>query len=148
MKTRFTAFLLVTAAGLTTMALPAHADSFTVNGPGIRVQEHRGWFGRNSASYDDALGDSIGHRQGLFHRSERAGILGNQAEVRRGPFGSSVNVHGPDGRPMVNTERHWYGANNTTIDGNNIIHSMRNILGTPNSSGGPQQSPTPNSAAP
>jgi hypothetical protein len=111
-----------------TTAFSAYADSFTINGPGVRVQERRGWFGRRSQSYDDALGNSVGYRQGIFHRSDHAGVFGNQAKVTQGPFGSSVSVHGADGKPMVESERHWYGANNTTIDGTNILRSIQSVF--------------------
>jgi hypothetical protein len=141
MKMRLGAWLLLTATGFSLLASVAQADSFTVTGPGMRVQERRGWFGRHSASYDDALGNGIEQRQGLFHRYNRAGILGNQAQVSQSPFGEKVSVHGADGHTMIDSQRHWYGANNTTIDGNNIIHSVRNLFQTPGGTSAPQNTP-------
>jgi hypothetical protein len=135
---RLMSLSLLTVLGI--VPLLAHADSFTFNGPGMRVQERKGWFGRHSESYDDALGNGIGSKQGLFHRTDRAGIFGNQAQVTQGPFGNRISVHGADGSPLVQSAHHWYGANNTTIDGNNILHSFRNML--PSASGNPNQAPT------
>jgi len=138
MKSRQTkqsiAFLFIVSAVVISFPLSAFADSFTFNGPGMRVQERRGWFGRHSQSYDDALGNSIGTKQGIFHRTDRAGVFGNQAQVTQGPFGNRISVHGAGGNPMVQSEHHWYGANNTTIDGNNILHSFRSILQPPGGS--------------
>jgi|SRR6478609_1253967 len=143
---RSMASLFIVSAVIMSFPLSALADSFTFNGPGMRVQERKGWFGRHSQSYDDALGNSVGTKQGIFHRTDRAGVFGNQAQVTQGPFGNSVSVHGADGSPMVQSERHWYGANNTTIDGNNILHSFRSILGpsgpAPGQSSAPQQNPS------
>jgi hypothetical protein len=114
----------------------AQANSLEINGPGFKMQNNTGWFGRHSVNYSDALGNGVNRSTGIFGRTTtRTKVFG--AETYR--HGQNVSVTAPGGTPLVYTHRGIFGGRTTRIDGNNMFQSLKGIFNSPS----PQLPTTP-----
>lgn len=113
-----------------TIAPPVRADSVIINGPGVKVENRQGWFGRKETSYQDALGNVIEKKRGFFGRtSSRTRLFGSEATVssRR-----NVTVRDANGNNLITTRRTLFGGRNTQVDGTRILESLKKVFnGTP-----------------
>lgn len=132
----FTAAFLMTVLAFSGM--PSHASSTVIDGPGFKVEKRQGWFGRKSSSYQDAMGNTVEKKTGLFGReSSRTKIFGSEAVKN----GNNIMVNGPDGQPLITKKKTLFGGEQTRIDGNGILDSVRQIFNNPT----PNNPSTPNS---
>lgn len=107
-------------------AAPVQAGSLVVDGPGFKVEKKQGWFGHNTSSYQDAMGNKVEKRTGLFGRTTNTTrILGNQAVVKSG---NNVSVTDANGNPLVTSRRTWFHGKETRVDGNTILHSVKDLF--------------------
>lgn len=110
------------------VTVPAFAGSTVIDGPGVRVAKHNGWFGQERESYQDAMGNAFDYKQGIFGRqSTRTRIFGSEATVRNN---NNVTVRDATGRDLITTHRGLFGigGRNTHIDGNGIYQSLKGVF--------------------
>ncbi|MCE3234401.1 MAG: hypothetical protein K0Q50_581 [Vampirovibrio sp.] len=106
--------------------VPAFAGSLVVDGPGFKVEKSQGWFGTKSNSYQDALGNRVEKRTGLFGRTTtHTKVLGNEATVKPG---NNVTVTDMDGNQIVRTKRTLFHGRETHVDGNGIFQSLKGLF--------------------
>ncbi|HEY9744935.1 MAG TPA: hypothetical protein V6C99_01820 [Oculatellaceae cyanobacterium] len=118
--------VLLSGLLLLTAAQISHADSTVIDGPGFKIEERKGWFGRKSTVYQDALGNTVERKTGLFGRSSnRTKIFGSEAVTK----GNQVTVTAPNGKPLVQRKKTLFGGEQTHIDGNGIVESIKNLMG-------------------
>lgn len=119
---------------LLTACLPgvAGAESFTMDGPGFKMEKKRGWFHRDTG-YQDALGNRVEKHTGFFGRTTtRTRVFGAES-VRQG---NNVSVRDASGNPLITTRKTWFHGRNTHVDGNAILKSVEGLFGN-------QTSPSP-----
>lgn len=103
----------------------AYASSFIFDGPGFKVQKKQGWFGTRSSTYQDALGNNLEQRKGFFGRTtSRTKLFGTEAIKSR----NNVQVNDPSGRPIITSHRTIFSGNQTHVDGNGIMQSVRDLF--------------------
>jgi hypothetical protein len=109
---------------------PVWADSVVISGPGVKVENRQGWFGRKETSYQDAMGNVIEKKRGFFGRtSSRTRLFGSEATVSNG---NNVTVRDASGNDLITTRRTLFGGKNTQVDGTRILESLKNVFnGTP-----------------
>lgn len=113
--------LLLTTISITT----ASANSTVIDGPGFKVEKKNGWFGRKSTVYQDAMGNTVERKTGfLGHESSRTKVLGSEVSQN----GKNITVRGPNGQPMVTKKKTLFGGEQTHIDGNGIIESVKGLF--------------------
>ncbi len=101
------------------------AESLILTGPGMKVEKRNGWFGRNSVSYHDALGNKVERSQGLFGRqTNRTSVFGAQAVVSP----RETSVIAPNGTPLIRSRKTWFHGKETQVDGSAILNSFKSIL--------------------
>ena len=104
---------------------PSQASSTVIDGPGFKVEKHRGWFGRQSTVYQDAAGNSIEKKTGLFGKtSTRTKIFGSETTKN----GNNITVNGPNGQPLISKKKTLLHGEETHVDGNGIINSFKNLF--------------------
>ena len=114
--------LLVTSPFLVTTA---HANSLEVDGPGFKMANKTGWFGRHSTAYTDMLGNKVERSTGILGRTTtRTRVFGTEAYHR----GNMVSVTAPNGVPLISTRRSWLGGKQTQVNGNNIVQSFKGLF--------------------
>ncbi len=134
-KSHFRFSALIAAGALAslafaTLAPAAFADSTTFDGPGMRVEDHQDWFGRHSASYDDAFGNKLEKRKGWFGRTTTdTRVFGSEAIVRPN---NNVSVRDASGRSLITTRHTLFGGRNTHVDGNSIMNSVNAMFNNGN----------------
>ncbi len=107
-------------------SMAAFADSTVIEGPGVRVQQSQGWFGRKSAGYEDALGNRVEQSTGLFGRqSTHTKVFGTEAVVSP----RETTVLDQNGKPLITSRKTWFHGKETRIDGNSIMHSFKDLFG-------------------
>lgn len=125
---RKTGSLAVAAALMGAMVvgnLPAQADSTVFDGPGFKVENRDGWFGKKSTTYTDALGNQVEKKRGWFGReTTKTKLFGSEA-VRNG---KNMTVNGPGGKPLVTTKRTLFGGKRTYVDGNGIFTTVKDLF--------------------
>ena len=103
----------------------AFADSTVIDGPGFRVESHRGWFGTKRTVYQDALGNAVEKKTGLFGGTrEQTRLFGSEAVIN----GKNVTVTGSDGQPLVARKQTLFHGKETRIDGNGVLESLKRLL--------------------
>lgn len=106
-------------------SVPVQADSTVVDGPGFKVEKKRGWFGRESTVYRDALGNEVETKTGFFGRkSTKTRMFGSEVVKK----GSDVQVTGPSGKPLVTTKKTLFRGKQTHVDGNGIWSSLKDLF--------------------
>lgn len=106
-------------------SLQAFADSTVIDGPGFKLQKSHGWFGRESHSYQDAMGNTLETKKGFFGcKSTRTKLFGSEAIKH----GNNVSVKDANGNPLVSTRRTLFGGKQTRVDGNQILNSLKGVL--------------------
>jgi hypothetical protein len=130
MRTRNLFAALLVLGLLSAGSLSVYADSTVFDGPGFKVENKTGWFGRKSAVYKDALGNTLEKKHGWFgQESTRTKIFGSEAVTSTNPItGKSVVVNGPSGQPLVTTKRTLFGGKQTHVDGNGIFQSIKGLF--------------------
>ncbi len=104
---------------------PAQADSTVIDGPGFKVQQKDGWFGRKSTTYQDALGNQVEKKTGWFGRkSSKTKLFGSEAVTN----GKNVTVTGPSGEPLITRKKTLFRGQETRVDGNGIFQSIKNMF--------------------
>src|SRR5690606_23779102 len=99
--------------------------STVIDGPGFKVEKHRGWFGRQRTTYQDAMGNKIEKKTGLFGRtSTNTKIFGSETVKN----GNNITVNGPDGQPLITKKKTLFHGNETRVDGNGIFNSFKDLL--------------------
>jgi hypothetical protein len=105
--------------------VPAHASSTVIDGPGFKVENKKGWFGRKTVGYEDALGNKVEKHTGFFGRtSTQTRVFGSEAIKN----GNNITVNGPDGKPLVSQKNTLFHGKETHVDGNSILQSFKNLL--------------------
>jgi hypothetical protein len=115
---------------------PAHADSTVISAPGFKVEKNRGWFGRESESYSDALGNGLEKKRGFFRTSTRTKLFGSEAVKN----GNNISVRDASGNPLITTRRTLFHGKETRVDGNSIYHSFKDLFNNTNTT---PNNPTP-----
>ena len=125
---RTIALALVSATILFGSGVPVLANSMVIDGPGFKVEKRKGWFGRKSTSYQDALGNKVENSTGFFGRKRtETSVLGSQMVKQ----GNNVTVKNSSGKPLVTTRKTWLGGKQTHIDGYGIINSFGDLFSNP-----------------
>lgn len=113
---------------LSVMGGQGFADSVVIEGPGMKVQNRTGWFGTQSSSYQDALGNRIEQNTGLFGRKRtHTRVFG--AEAIHTP--RETSVVDAQGNPLISTRKTWFRGKETRINGNAMMNSFKGILQQP-----------------
>ncbi|WP_373531240.1 hypothetical protein [Vampirovibrio sp.] len=119
---RFVAFSM---AFLFSSSVCMYADSIRIEGPGMKVENRRGWFGTKSTRYQDAMGNSVSTGRGILGRQEsRTKIFGT--ESIRTP--RETSILDAQGNPLVKSRKTWFHGKETQVDGNAIIHSFQGLF--------------------
>lgn len=106
-------------------AVPALASSTVIDGPGFKIEKKRGWFGRESTVYRDALGNKVEKKRGLFGRtSTETNLFGNKAVRNR----NNIQVTTPGGKPLITKKRTLFGGEQTHVDGNGIFNAVKDMF--------------------
>lgn len=122
--------VLVTVVGSFAIVPVVHANSIEVDGPGFKVANKTGWFGRHSTSYTDMLGNKVDRSTDFFGRTTtKTRVLGTETFKR----GNNVSVIAPDGTPLVSTKKTWLGGRQTHVSGNGILQSFKGLFNSNNS---------------
>jgi hypothetical protein len=101
------------------------AESLILTGPGVKVEKRNGWFGRNSVSYQDALGNKVERSRGLFGgETNRTSVFGSQTVISP----RETSVIAPNGTPLVRSRKTWFHGKETQVDGSAILNSFKGIL--------------------
>ncbi len=102
-----------------------YADSTVIDGPGFKVEKKKGWFGRKSTVYQDALGNRVEKKTGFFGRkSTQSKLFGSEA-VRKG---NNMTVTGPNGEAVVTQKKTLFGGKQTHVDGNGVFQSLKELF--------------------
>lgn len=101
------------------------AESLILTGPGVKVEQRSGWFGRNSVSYNDALGNRVERSRGLFGRqTNRTRVFGAETVV----FPRETSVIAPNGTALIRSRNTWFRGKETQVDGGAILNTFKDIL--------------------
>jgi hypothetical protein len=122
----FTRLLVLSAVVSAYILIPvAHANSLEVDGPGFKMANKTGWFGRHSTTYTDMLGNKVDRSTGIFGRTTtKTRVLGTETYKR----GQNISVTAPSGTPLISTKKTWLGGRQTHVSGNGIIESFKGLF--------------------
>lgn len=109
-------------------AVPAHAASTVVEGPGFKYEQKDGWFGTSKSTYTDAFGNKVEKKKGLFGGVKQdTTIMGNQVQKN-----NNINVVAPNGKTVIQQKKSLFGGQSTKVDLNPMIQGIMDIMnGTP-----------------
>ena len=103
----------------------AERGSVVIDGPGFKVENKKGWFGRSEKTYKDAFGNTYVKKRGWFGREKTQQSLFGSQVVQNG---KNMTVLGPNGKPLVEKKKSWLGGEQTHIDGTGIIENVKELL--------------------